>query len=73
MKTAEGVKLNLSPATAYVLRNILTEWVNERTPVEDYLKSRYFDYEPAFVEFKRASIEERITRVRAVIEQLKGD
>ena len=71
MKTAEGVKLNLSPATAYVLRNILTEWVNERMPVEDYLKSRYRDYDPAFVEFKRAAIEERITRVRAVIEQLE--
>lgn len=71
MKTSEGVKLNLSPATAYVLCNILKEWVAERTPVEDYLKSRYFDYDPAFVEFKRATITERITRMRAVIEQLE--
>ena len=32
---------------------------------------RYFDYEPKFVEFKRAALEDRITRMRAVIEQLE--
>lgn len=71
MKTANGTELRLSTATAYVLRNILTEWVSERTPVEDYLKDRYRDYDPAYLEFKRAAIEERITRMRAVIEQLE--
>ena len=71
MKTANGTELRLSEATAYVLRNILQEWINERTPLEDYLKARYFDYEPKFVEFKRAALEERITRMRAVIEQLE--
>lgn len=71
MKTANGTELRLSEATAYVLRNILTEWVSERTPLEDYLKGRYRDYDPAYLEFKRAAIEERITRMRAVIEQLE--
>lgn len=71
MKTANGTELRLSEATAYVLRNILIEWINERTPLEDYLKNRYFDYEPKFVEFKRAALEERITRMRAIIEQLE--
>lgn len=71
MKTANGTELRLSTATAYVLRNVLTEWVNERTPLEDYLKDRYFDYAPGFVEFKRAVLGDRITRMRAVIEQLE--
>ena len=73
MKTAEGVKLNLSPATAYTLHNILTEWINERTPVEDYINSRYNgrNHEFPFLEFKRATLTERISRMRAVIEQLE--
>ena len=72
MKTTEGVKLNLSPATAYVLHNILKEWIAERTPVEDYIKSRYAHTREDFQEFKRAAITERITRMSAVIEQLEG-
>ena len=71
MKTTEGVKLNLSPATAYTLHNILTEWIAERTPVEGYINSRYRNHEPGFVEFKRAAITERITRLSAVIAQLE--
>lgn len=71
MKTAEGVKLNLSPATAYTLHNILTEWINEHMPVEDYINSRYRNYEPAFVEFKLKVLKERIARAQAVIDQLE--
>lgn len=71
MKTSNGVQVTLTPATAYILGNILSEWVNKHTPVDDYLKRRYSHFSEEFLEFKRAAITERVTRMSAVIEQLK--
>lgn len=71
MKTAEGVKLNLSPATAYTLHNILTEWINERMPVGKYVERRYAHMSEGFREFKEKAITERMVRVHMVLEQLE--
>jgi len=73
MRTANGTQLTLSPATANILKNILTEWINERTPLEDYLQRRYRNHghDPAFVGFKEKVITERIVRLQMVIDQLE--
>jgi hypothetical protein len=73
MKTAEGTQLVLSPTTAYALRNILTEWVNERTPVHKYVEGRYGHLSEGFRELKEKSLTERMVRMHMVLEQLKED
>jgi hypothetical protein len=71
MKTAKGTKLVLSPATSYILRNILTEWVNEYSPVHEYVERRYRGYDENFRKFKEEVLTERVTGIKAVIEQLE--
>lgn len=73
MKTAEGTQLVLSPTTSYILRNILTEWVNERTPISKYVQDRYAHMSEGFREFKEKALTERLVRVHMVLEQLKED
>ena len=71
MKTDNGTQLTLSPATATVLKNILTEWINERTPTHQYVQTRYSHMSEKFREFKEKTVTERIIRAQMVIEQLE--
>lgn len=71
MKTANGVELRLSPATATILRNILREWIGERLPLNEHVDVAYAHLDQEFRDFKMQTIGERITRMRAVIEQLE--
>lgn len=71
MKTDEGTKLVLSPVTAYTLRNILTEWVNEHTPVSKYVERRYAHMSEGFQAVKEKAVTERLVRVHMVLEQLE--
>ena len=71
MQTATGTQLTLSPATATVLKNILTEWINERTPTHQYVQTRYSHMSEKFREFKEKTVTERIIRAQMVIEQLE--
>ena len=71
MKTIDGTQINLSPATAFTVRNILTEWVNEHTPVSKYVERRYAHMSEGFREFKEKAITERMVRVYMVLEQLE--
>lgn len=71
MKTANGTQLTLSPATANILKNILTEWVNERTPTHQYVQTRYSHLSEGFRAFKEKTVTERIVRAQMVIDQLE--
>ena len=71
MKTIDGTQINLSPATAFTVRNILTEWVAEHTPVSKYVERRYAHMSEGFREFKEKVLTERMAMVRMAIEQLE--
>ena len=73
MKTSNGTQLTLTPATAYILENILKEWIAERTPVHAYMERRYAHMGDGFREFKEKAITERMARVYMVLDQLKEE
>lgn len=73
MKTTDGVSLNLSPATAWVLITLLREWRNNRTPTAEYVETRYGAHNAPFKEFKRRALEDRLAAVNAVLEQLEAN
>lgn len=71
MKTSNGVQVTLTTATAYIMSNILKEWVAEHTPVSRYVECRYSHMDEKFREFKEKSLTERMARVQMVIDQLE--
>lgn len=71
MKTSNGVQVTLTTATAYILGNILKEWIAERTPVSKYVEREYAHMSEGFREFKEKAITERMVRVHIVLEQLE--
>ena len=73
MKTANGVQVTLTTATAYILGNILKEWIAERTPVSKYVEHEYAHMSDGFREFKEKAITERMVRVHMVLDQLGED
>ena len=73
MKTSNGVQVTLTTATAYILGNILKEWIAERTPVSKYVERRYAHMSEGFREFKEKSLTERMARVYMVLEQLEEE
>jgi len=71
VKTANGTQLTLSPATATVLKNILTEWIAEHTPLSKYIEANYSDRSDKFKAWKEKTVTERIVRLQMVIDQLE--
>lgn len=71
MKTANGVKVVFSPATAYTVQNILKEWVIEHTPVDAYMDRVYGTCAEGYREASRSLLIDRLTRVIAALEQLE--
>ena len=71
MKTANGTQLTLSPATATVLKNVLTGWINAHTPLSKYIEANYSDRSDNFKVWREKTVTERIVRLQMVIDQLE--
>lgn len=53
-----------------VLRDALSEFIQARTPVDDYITRRYGTHEWQFQRRKRQTVEERIQVANELIEEL---
>lgn len=65
--------LTMTPATAEVLRQVINEFIRQRTPVRVYVDNRYAHMDEAFRNFKIGSVQDRIDRMNNLLIQLKGE
>lgn len=65
--------LTMTPATAEVLRQVINEFIRQRTPVREYVDNRYAHMDEAFRNFKIGSVQARIDRMDNLLVQLKGE
>ena len=65
--------LTMTPATAEVLRQVINAYIHQRTPVRDYVDTRYAHMDEAFRNFKIGSVQDRIDRMNNLLIQLKGE
>ena len=65
--------LTMTPATAEVLRQVINEFIHQRTPVRDYVDNRYAHMDEAFRNFKIGAVQDRVDRMNNLLIQLKGE
>jgi hypothetical protein len=61
--------MTLNHDQAQVLRDALLEFVDQRSPVEDYVAQRYASHPESFRERKRVSVTRRIEVARDLLNQ----
>ena len=65
------MQINITPETASILRLVLLEYINTRTPVREYVDKRYAHMDEAFRNCKIGEVQERLDRLQSFIDRMQ--
>ena len=65
------MQINITPETASILRLVLLEYINTRTPVREYVDKRYAHMDEAFRNYKIGTTQHNTERMTYVLKQLE--
>jgi hypothetical protein len=65
------MQINITPETASILRLVLLEYINTRTPVREYVDKRYAHMDEAFRNHKIGTAQYNTERMTNMLKQLE--